>query len=48
MATVYKIEVVSDFISYPKEELETYLNRTINKLEKEKGNTIRVKVLKKE
>lgn len=48
MATVYKVKIVSDFINYPKEELEAYLNETINKVERGKGNTIRVEITKKE
>jgi len=48
MATVYKVEVVSDWISYSKEDLEKKLNEAINKEEREKGNTIEVKVIKRE
>ena len=47
MATVYKVEVVSDWISYSKEDLEKKLNDIINKEEKEKGNTIKVKVIER-
>lgn len=47
MATVYKVEVVSDWINYSKEEMEIKLNTAINVLEREKGNTVRVKVINK-
>lgn len=48
MATVYKVEVVSDWISYSKEDLEKKLNEAINKEEREKGNTIKVKVIERQ
>ena len=48
MATVYKVEVVSDWISYAKEDLEKKLNEAINKEEREKGNTIKVKVIERQ
>jgi hypothetical protein len=48
MATVYKVEVVSDWISYSKEDLEKKLNKAINKEEREKGNTIKVKVIERQ
>lgn len=44
MATVYKVEVVSHWISYPKEELEKILTEAVNKTEREKGNKIQIKV----
>ena len=44
MATVYKVEVVSHWISYSKEELELILTDTVNKIESEKGNTIKIKI----
>lgn len=47
MATVYKVEVVSDWVSYSKKDLEIKLNEAINKEEREKGNTIKVKVISK-
>ena len=48
MATVYKVEVVSDWISYSKDDLEKKLNDAINKEEREKGNTIKVKVIERQ
>ena len=48
MATVYKVEVVSDWINYSKEDLEKKLNEAINKEEREKGNTIKVKVIERQ
>ena len=44
MATVYKLEVVSHWISYSKEELELILTDAVNKIESEKGNTIKIKI----
>ena len=47
MATVYKVVVTSHWISYSKEELEEILFEAINKMERDKGNTIQVIVLDK-
>ena len=47
MATVYKVEVTSHWISYSKEELEKILTNAVNKLEREKGNNIQIKVKEK-
>ena len=44
MATVYKAEITSHWISYPKEELEKILNEAIKKVKFEKGNTIQIKI----
>ena len=44
MATVYKVEVVSHWISYSKEELEKILTEAVKKTEREKGNEIQIKV----
>lgn len=44
MATVYKVEVVSDWISYSKEELELILTDAVKKIESEKGNNIKIRV----
>lgn len=44
MATVYKVEVVSHWISYSKEELEKLLTEAVKKIEREKGNEIQIKV----
>ena len=43
MATVYKVEVVSHWITYSKEELELILTDALNKIESENGNTIKRK-----
>jgi hypothetical protein len=47
MATVYKVEVVSHWISYSKEDLELILTEAVNKVEREKGNTIQIKIEEK-
>ena len=44
MATVYKVEVVSHWISYSNEELELILTDAVKKIESEKGNTIQIRV----
>lgn len=44
MATIYKVEVVSHWISYTKEELEKILTEAVRKIESEKGNEIQIKV----
>jgi hypothetical protein len=48
MATVYKVEVVSHWSSYSKEELELILTEAVNKVEREKGNTIQITVEERE
>ena len=47
MATVYKVVVTSHWICYSKEELEEILVEAINKIEREKGNTIQVNVIER-
>jgi hypothetical protein len=47
MATIYKVEVVSHWLSYSKEELEKILTEVVNKVEREKGNTIQFRVEEK-
>lgn len=44
MATIYKVEVVSHWINYTKEQLEEILLQGIKAKEKEKGNEIQVRV----
>jgi len=44
MATVYKIELVSDWIAYSEKELEKLIKDTLIKNEKERGNTVTVKI----
>ena len=48
MATVYKAEITSHWISYSKEELERILTEAITKVEREKGNTIQITVTEKQ
>lgn len=48
MATVYKVEVVSHWISYSKEELERILQEAIILMEQEKGNDMQIKVLERD
>jgi hypothetical protein len=47
MATVYKVEVVSHWISYSKEELELILTEAVKKIERKKGNMLQIKVEEK-
>jgi hypothetical protein len=44
MATIYKVEVVSHWINYTKEQLEEILLEGIKDKEKEKGNEIQIRV----
>jgi hypothetical protein len=44
MATLYKVEVVSHWVNYSKEELELILTDAVKKIESEKGNTIKIKI----
>jgi hypothetical protein len=44
MATVYKIELVSDWIAYSEKELEQLIKDTLIKNEKERGNTVTVRI----
>jgi hypothetical protein len=43
MATIYKVEICSDYINYPKEELQKLLEKAMKTIE-EPHNTIRVEV----
>jgi predicted Fe-S protein YdhL (DUF1289 family) len=47
MATVYKAEITSHWISYSKEELEEILTEAVKKNERKKGNTIQIRVEEK-
>jgi uncharacterized protein GlcG (DUF336 family) len=47
MATIYKVELVSHWTSYPIEEMQKIIEDALNKSEKEKGNTITVEVLER-
>ena len=44
MATVYKVKVVSHWISYTEEQLQKMLEEAIKDKEREKGNTIQIEV----
>lgn len=44
MATVYKVEVVSHWINYTKEEMQKLLEDAIKQKEREKGNEIQIRV----
>ncbi len=44
MSTIYKVEVVSHWINYTKEELERILNESIKKQIEVEGNEITIKV----
>ena len=44
MATVYKVEVVSHWINYTKEELEKILTEAVKKIELEQGNEIKITI----
>ena len=44
MATVYKVEVVSHWINYSKEELQIILNEAIKKQIKTESNEITIEV----
>jgi len=48
MATIYKAEITSYWISYSKEELEKILTEAITKIEKEKGNTVQITITEKQ
>ncbi len=47
MATIYKVEIVSHWVNYSKEQLQELLEKALIKSEKEKGNTISVEVTEK-
>ena len=44
MATVYKVEIVSHWINYTKEEMQKLLEDAIKQKEREKGNEIQIRV----
>ena len=44
MATIYKVEVVSHWINYSKDELEKILTEAVKKVEREKGNDMQIRV----
>ena len=44
MATVYKVEIVSHWISYTEEQLKQMIEDAIMEKERQKGNEIQVRV----
>lgn len=44
MATIYKIELTSDWIAYTEAELKKLIEDTLIKNEKKRGNTVRVSI----
>lgn len=44
MATIYRVEVVSHWINYTKEELQEILQEAVNKVERDKGNEVDIVV----
>ena len=45
MATIYKVEIVSHWINYPKEELQKVLEDALKETERQKGNVITINVI---
>ena len=45
MATIYKVEIVSHWINYPKEELQKVLEDALKEKERQKGNVITISVI---
>ena len=44
MATIYKVEIVSHWSSYTKEQLQKILEDAVKQKERDKGNTVTIKV----
>lgn len=44
MATVYKVEIVSDWVNYPPEELKRIIEAGVKTIEKEEGTSNEVQV----
>lgn len=44
MATVYNVKVVSHWINYSEKQLQKMLEDAIKQQEREKGNTMQIKV----
>jgi hypothetical protein len=47
MATIYKVEVASHWVSYTKEQLQKILGDAVKQKERDKGNTMTIKVTEK-
>jgi hypothetical protein len=44
MATIYKIEIVSHWVNYTKEDLQKILEDALKEKERKKGNEITIEV----
>jgi hypothetical protein len=44
MATIYKVEIVSHWSSYTKEQLQKILEDAVKQKERDKGNMVTIKV----
>lgn len=44
MATIYKIEIVSHWVNYTKEDLQKILEEALKEKERKKGNEITIEV----
>lgn len=44
MATIYKVEIVSHWSSYTKEQLQKILEDAVKQKERDKGNTMTIEV----
>ena len=44
MATIYKVEIVSHWTNYTKEQLQKILEDSVKQKEQDKGNTMTIKV----
>ena len=45
MATIYKVEIVSHWVNYPKEELQKVLEDALKETERKKGNVMTISVI---
>jgi len=44
MATIYKVEIVSHWVNYTKEDLQKILDEALKEKERKKGNAITIEV----
>jgi len=47
MATIYKVEIVSHWVNYPKEELQKVLEDALKETERQKGNVVTISVIER-
>ena len=47
MATIYKVEIVSHWVNYPKEELQKVLEDALKETERHKGNVVTISVIER-